>query len=134
ITSSGWPFVFAIPVYVPHLVASITPDSARSCVMQAVVEIVLVIVAATIRVVVVVESSSVVKLSFVITRYLHLRASFGSGYQVVSSAFAMLAACASRAATTLSSISRLMAACFMASASDADAADAEFLLGGILST
>nr|GEV62075.1 retrovirus-related Pol polyprotein from transposon TNT 1-94 [Tanacetum cinerariifolium] len=31
ITSSGWPFVFSIPGYVAHLVASITLDSARSC-------------------------------------------------------------------------------------------------------
>nr|GEV17231.1 guanylate-binding protein 3-like [Tanacetum cinerariifolium] len=34
ITSSGWPFVFAIPGHVAHLVANITLDSARSCVMQ----------------------------------------------------------------------------------------------------
>nr|GEV03182.1 hypothetical protein [Tanacetum cinerariifolium] len=34
ITSSGWPFVYAIPGHVAHLVASITLDSARYCVMQ----------------------------------------------------------------------------------------------------
>nr|GEX89730.1 reverse transcriptase domain-containing protein [Tanacetum cinerariifolium] len=34
ITFSGWPFVSAIPGHVAHLVANITLDSARSCVMH----------------------------------------------------------------------------------------------------
>nr|GEV56866.1 reverse transcriptase domain-containing protein [Tanacetum cinerariifolium] len=53
ITSSGWPFVSAIPGHVAHLVASITLDSARSSV-----------VVGGVTVVVVVEISSVIKLSF----------------------------------------------------------------------
>nr|GEY52755.1 ribonuclease H-like domain-containing protein [Tanacetum cinerariifolium] len=36
LTSSGWPFVYAIPGHVAHLVVSITLDSARSYVMQGV--------------------------------------------------------------------------------------------------
>nr|GEY39184.1 hypothetical protein [Tanacetum cinerariifolium] len=36
ITSSGWPFAFAVHGLMTHLVASITLDSARSCVMQGV--------------------------------------------------------------------------------------------------
>ncbi|GJT15360.1 hypothetical protein Tco_0874066 [Tanacetum coccineum] len=35
IASSGWSFVSAIPGQMTHLVASITLDSARSCVMQS---------------------------------------------------------------------------------------------------
>ncbi|GKF84148.1 hypothetical protein Tco_0249046, partial [Tanacetum coccineum] len=34
VASSGWPFVFAVPGQMTYLVASMTPDSARSCVMQ----------------------------------------------------------------------------------------------------
>ncbi|GKC36429.1 hypothetical protein Tco_1048813 [Tanacetum coccineum] len=34
VASSGWPFVFAVPGQMTHLVASLTLDSARSCVMQ----------------------------------------------------------------------------------------------------
>ncbi|GJU14659.1 putative reverse transcriptase domain-containing protein, partial [Tanacetum coccineum] len=34
VASSGWPFVFAVPSLVAHLVTSLTLDSARSCVMQ----------------------------------------------------------------------------------------------------
>nr|GFC48137.1 reverse transcriptase domain-containing protein [Tanacetum cinerariifolium] len=34
ITSSGWPFVFTVPGYVAYLVATITLNNARSCVMQ----------------------------------------------------------------------------------------------------
>ncbi|GJS25710.1 hypothetical protein Tco_0454342 [Tanacetum coccineum] len=34
ITSSGWPFVSAVPGQMAHLVTSITLDSARSYVMQ----------------------------------------------------------------------------------------------------
>nr|GFA26486.1 hypothetical protein [Tanacetum cinerariifolium] len=34
ITSSSWPFASAIPSQITHLVASITLNSARSCVMQ----------------------------------------------------------------------------------------------------
>nr|GEW74063.1 hypothetical protein [Tanacetum cinerariifolium] len=34
ITSSDWPFVFVVPGLMTHLVASITLDSARSCVVQ----------------------------------------------------------------------------------------------------
>ncbi|GJR04526.1 hypothetical protein Tco_0527510 [Tanacetum coccineum] len=58
--------------------------------------------------------------------FLATRASIGS---VVLSVFAMLAACASRAAKTLSETSFLMAARVMTGASDVDV-----LLGGILST
>nr|GEW41598.1 reverse transcriptase domain-containing protein [Tanacetum cinerariifolium] len=99
ITSSGWPFVFAIPGHVAHLVASITLDSARSCVMQGAfltqgtvssiptvlswggsirpkgllssvmlwLVIIVAVIGGGVTVVDVVESSSVVKLSFVIT-------------------------------------------------------------------
>nr|GEY62532.1 zinc finger, CCHC-type [Tanacetum cinerariifolium] len=35
IASSGWPFVFAVSFQMTHLVASLTLDSARSCVMQS---------------------------------------------------------------------------------------------------
>ncbi|GJU43978.1 hypothetical protein Tco_1201244 [Tanacetum coccineum] len=35
ITSSGWPFVSAVLGQMAHLVASITLNSARSCVMQS---------------------------------------------------------------------------------------------------
>ncbi|GJX10008.1 hypothetical protein Tco_0199867 [Tanacetum coccineum] len=34
VASSGWPFVFAVPGQMTHLVASLTLDSVRSCVMQ----------------------------------------------------------------------------------------------------
>ncbi|GKD73652.1 hypothetical protein Tco_1331934, partial [Tanacetum coccineum] len=34
IASSGWSFISAVPSQMTHLVASITLDSARSCVMQ----------------------------------------------------------------------------------------------------
>ncbi|GJS64127.1 hypothetical protein Tco_0678691 [Tanacetum coccineum] len=34
VASSGWPFVFAVPGQMTHLVASLTLNSARSCVMQ----------------------------------------------------------------------------------------------------
>ncbi|GJW20823.1 hypothetical protein Tco_0031445 [Tanacetum coccineum] len=34
VASSGWPFVSAVPGQMTHLVASLTLDSARSCVMQ----------------------------------------------------------------------------------------------------
>ncbi|GKD38230.1 hypothetical protein Tco_1258437, partial [Tanacetum coccineum] len=34
VASSGWPFVLAVPSLMTHLVASLTLDSARSCVMQ----------------------------------------------------------------------------------------------------
>ncbi|GJZ90226.1 hypothetical protein Tco_0662153 [Tanacetum coccineum] len=34
VASSGWPFISAIPGQMTHLVASLTLDSARSCVMQ----------------------------------------------------------------------------------------------------
>ncbi|GKE99849.1 hypothetical protein Tco_0023200 [Tanacetum coccineum] len=36
ITSSGWPFVSVVLSQMAHIVASITLDSARSCVMQSV--------------------------------------------------------------------------------------------------
>ncbi|GJZ57606.1 hypothetical protein Tco_0613100 [Tanacetum coccineum] len=100
ITSSGWPFVSAIPSQMAHLITSITLDSARSCVMQGAfltqgtvsnipnilswsgsispkgflssVLLWLVIIVAVVGIgvtiaVVIVESSYVVKLSFVIT-------------------------------------------------------------------
>nr|GEW65833.1 hypothetical protein [Tanacetum cinerariifolium] len=34
IAPNGWSFVFAVPSHITHLVASITLDSARSCMMQ----------------------------------------------------------------------------------------------------
>ncbi|GJW94985.1 hypothetical protein Tco_0174657 [Tanacetum coccineum] len=34
VASSGWPFVYAVPCQMTHLVASLTLNSARSCVMQ----------------------------------------------------------------------------------------------------
>ncbi|GKE28164.1 hypothetical protein Tco_1443548 [Tanacetum coccineum] len=34
VTSSGWPFVSAVPGQMTYLLASLTLDSARSCVMQ----------------------------------------------------------------------------------------------------
>ncbi|GKE50534.1 hypothetical protein Tco_1481792, partial [Tanacetum coccineum] len=34
VASSGWPFVSVVPGLVTYLVASLTLDSARSCVMQ----------------------------------------------------------------------------------------------------
>ncbi|GJV62170.1 hypothetical protein Tco_1468270 [Tanacetum coccineum] len=34
LAASGWPFVSAVPGQMTHLVASLTLDSARSCVMQ----------------------------------------------------------------------------------------------------
>ncbi|GJW48774.1 hypothetical protein Tco_0080420 [Tanacetum coccineum] len=34
VASSGWPFVYTIPGQMTHLVARLTLDSARSCVMQ----------------------------------------------------------------------------------------------------
>ncbi|GJW12620.1 hypothetical protein Tco_1578447 [Tanacetum coccineum] len=34
VASSGWPFVSVVPGQMTHLVASLTLDSARSCVMQ----------------------------------------------------------------------------------------------------
>ncbi|GJZ80971.1 hypothetical protein Tco_0645965 [Tanacetum coccineum] len=56
ITSSGWPFVLAVLSQMAYLVANIALNSTRSS-----------IVGVGVTVVVVVESSSVVKLSFVIT-------------------------------------------------------------------
>ncbi|GJW21119.1 hypothetical protein Tco_0031741 [Tanacetum coccineum] len=70
ITSSGWPFVSAVLGQMAHLVASITLDSARSYVMQSAFltqGTVSTVVGVSVTVVVIVESSSVVKLSFVIT-------------------------------------------------------------------
>ncbi|GJY75562.1 hypothetical protein Tco_0480678, partial [Tanacetum coccineum] len=99
ITSSGWPFVFAVYGQMAHFVASITLKSARSCVMQSAfltqgtvsnipiifsrsdsirpegflssvllwLVIIVAVVGVDVTVVFVVESSSVVKLSFVIT-------------------------------------------------------------------
>ncbi|GJU56681.1 hypothetical protein Tco_1234447 [Tanacetum coccineum] len=99
ITFSGWPFVFAVLGQMAHLVASITLNSARSCMMQSEfltqweisniptvfswsdsirpegflsyvllwMVIIVTVVGVSVTVVVVIESSSVVKLSFVIT-------------------------------------------------------------------
>nr|GEW81545.1 hypothetical protein [Tanacetum cinerariifolium] len=66
--------------------------------------------------------------------FLATGASLGSGFLLALSAFAIVVAYVSRAVATLSTTSCLMAARVMAGASDADAADVEFLLGGILST
>ncbi|GKG23114.1 hypothetical protein Tco_0388417, partial [Tanacetum coccineum] len=35
VASSGWPFVSAVPGQMTHLVASLTLDNARSCVMPS---------------------------------------------------------------------------------------------------
>nr|GEW74640.1 TraB domain-containing protein-like [Tanacetum cinerariifolium] len=58
IASDGWPFVFVVPGQMTRLVASMTLDSARSCVMQViiiavpiVVAVVLVVIDAIIRLV-----------------------------------------------------------------------------------
>ncbi|GJS82498.1 hypothetical protein Tco_0749039 [Tanacetum coccineum] len=106
IASSGWSFVFAVSSQMTHLVANITPGSARSCMIQsaflthetvsnistilswcgiissssflpfvllllviivAVVGVDVMVVVIIVAVVVIVKSSSVVKLSFVIT-------------------------------------------------------------------
>ncbi|GKF31197.1 hypothetical protein Tco_0100995, partial [Tanacetum coccineum] len=99
ITSSGWPFVSAVLGQMVHFVASITLNSARSCVMQSSfltqgtisnipiifswsdsirpegflssvllwLVIIVAVVGVDVTVVVVVVSSSVVKLSFMIT-------------------------------------------------------------------
>nr|GFA99140.1 hypothetical protein [Tanacetum cinerariifolium] len=91
--------------------------------------IIVAVISVGVTVVVVVESSSIVKLSFVITWYLHRRASLGSEFMFVLSAFAMLAACTSRAAVTLSTTNCLMATRVMVGALHVDV-----LLGGILST
>ncbi|GKC68710.1 hypothetical protein Tco_1101308 [Tanacetum coccineum] len=81
VASNGWPFVSAVPSLVDHLVTSLTLDCARSCVMQGalftkgkvsmvifvtVVVVVVVVVAVIVVVVVVGDSSSIIKLSFVI--------------------------------------------------------------------
>nr|GEZ75100.1 hypothetical protein [Tanacetum cinerariifolium] len=73
IASDGWPFVFVVPGQMIHLVASMTLDSARSCVMQGVflkqgkASIVLVVIDVIIGVIVVVGGFSyIIKLSFVI--------------------------------------------------------------------
>ncbi|GJW04166.1 hypothetical protein Tco_1563022 [Tanacetum coccineum] len=70
ITSSGWPFVSAVLGQMAHLVTSITLNSPRSCFMSSVLlwlVIIVAVVGVDVTVVVVIESSSVVKLSFVIT-------------------------------------------------------------------
>ncbi|GKG07047.1 hypothetical protein Tco_0330016, partial [Tanacetum coccineum] len=97
ITSSGWPFIFAVLGQMAHLVASITLDSARSCVIQSafltqgtvsnisivfswsdskrpegflssvLLWLVIIVEVVGVGVTVVVESSSIVKHSFVIT-------------------------------------------------------------------
>ncbi|GJR82589.1 hypothetical protein Tco_0153374 [Tanacetum coccineum] len=100
IASSGWPFVFAVLGQMAHLVASITLNSARSCVMQGafltqgtvsnipiifswsgsispegflssvllwLVIIITVVGVGVMVIVVIIESYSVIKLSFVIT-------------------------------------------------------------------
>ncbi|GKD24492.1 hypothetical protein Tco_1230706 [Tanacetum coccineum] len=74
---AGWPFVSIVLSQMAHLVANITLNSTRSCVMQSafltqgmvstVVGVGVTVVVVIIVAVVVVESYSVVKLSFVIT-------------------------------------------------------------------
>ncbi|GJX23227.1 hypothetical protein Tco_0227672 [Tanacetum coccineum] len=82
VASSGWPLVSAVPGLMTHLVASLTLDSARSCVIQGAfltqgkaskllgVDLVAVVVV-VVLVVVVVGGSSIIKLSFVIIGSLH---------------------------------------------------------------
>ncbi|GKE74437.1 hypothetical protein Tco_1536478, partial [Tanacetum coccineum] len=62
VSSSGWPFIFAVPGQMTHLVTSLTLDSA-SVAVAIVVTVVLVVVVG--------EDSSIIKLSFVIIGSLH---------------------------------------------------------------
>ncbi|GJS80679.1 hypothetical protein Tco_0730560 [Tanacetum coccineum] len=91
VASSGWPFVSTVPGQMTHLVASLTLDSARSCVMQgaflpqgmassflpSILLLVVIIVAVAIVVIMVIlvvvvgEGSSIIKLSFVSIGSLH---------------------------------------------------------------
>ncbi|GKB62809.1 hypothetical protein Tco_0918995, partial [Tanacetum coccineum] len=81
VASSGWPFVFAVPGQMTHLVASLTLDSASispdsflpSILLLLVIIVAVAIVVTVILVVVVVgEGSSIIKLSFVIIGSLHI--------------------------------------------------------------
>ncbi|GJT82919.1 hypothetical protein Tco_1057261 [Tanacetum coccineum] len=96
VASSGWPFVSAVPGQMTHLVASMTLDSARSCVMQVASytnEVVVAIVVTVILVVVVGGEGSFHSVPV---------------FLLVLSAFAMVAACASRAASNTTSNYRLI--------------------------
>ncbi|GJR56203.1 hypothetical protein Tco_1406724 [Tanacetum coccineum] len=64
VASSGWPFVSVVPGQMTYLVASLTLDSARSCVMQGGIFL---------QVVVVGEGSSIIKISFVIIDFLQIK-------------------------------------------------------------
>ncbi|GKC22620.1 hypothetical protein Tco_1024770, partial [Tanacetum coccineum] len=146
VASRGWSFASAVPGQMTHLVASLTLDSANSCVMQGasctqrkvsmvlfvlpsilllavivvtvviIVVILVVVVVAIVGVVVVVVAigngvPSIIKLSFVIVGSFSCCRNF-SLFRVPISiiSISMLAACASKAATTLSATSCRMAA------------------------
>ncbi|GKE76180.1 hypothetical protein Tco_1542300, partial [Tanacetum coccineum] len=116
--SSGWPFVFAVPGQMTHLVASdnINPEGFLSSTLLLVVIIVAVVITVILVVVIVGEGNPPMKTSMsfsefgtivghktanswnlLIPRY---RASLGP--VLVLSVFAIVATCASRAAETLS--------------------------------
>ncbi|GJY91817.1 hypothetical protein Tco_0507599 [Tanacetum coccineum] len=188
VTSSGWPFVLAVPGLMTHLVASLTLDSVRSYAMQGTsftqgkvssipivfswsgnislngflpsILLLVMIIVAVVLVVLLVKASSIPigwanefhqdKASSV--RVPVENFTLQSSVQLLQrntdlvclnqrirptapsvplklKVFSMLAACASKAAATLSATSFLMAARVMASAADVDV-----LLGAILLT
>nr|GEW75790.1 hypothetical protein [Tanacetum cinerariifolium] len=107
VASRGWSFAFAVPGLLTHLVTSLTPDSANSCVIQvvvvAIVGVVLVVVGSSV--------SSINKLSLVIVGpFLAIGVLFVLVFLLVLLVFSMLAACASRVAAMLSATSCRMAA------------------------
>ncbi|GJT98614.1 hypothetical protein Tco_1094132 [Tanacetum coccineum] len=116
VASSGWPFASTVPGQMTHLVASLTPDSASwggitspegflpSTLLLLVIIVAVVMV---VLVVVVVEGwvNDLVGFHFAV-----IGVPLCSVFLLVLSAFVMVAACASRAAATLSATSFLMAA------------------------
>ncbi|GKF89205.1 hypothetical protein Tco_0263168, partial [Tanacetum coccineum] len=119
VASSGWPFVLVVPGLMTHLIkvssipivfswgGSRSPGGFLPSIMLLVVIIVavIIVVVTVVLVVVIGEDSSIIKLSFVI-----IGVSFCPMFLLVLSVFTMVAACASRAAATLSATSFLMAA------------------------
>nr|GEV99296.1 hypothetical protein [Tanacetum cinerariifolium] len=129
---SSIPFVFSIP-FVLSRGGSISPDSFLSFILLLVVMVVaiirVVIVVTIIGIVVaVVGAPSIIKLTFVITVTVPSML-WGNPSMKTSIIFSMLAACASRAAATLSATSCRIAAWVIAGAINVDV-----LLGAILST
>ncbi|GJZ07906.1 hypothetical protein Tco_0542189 [Tanacetum coccineum] len=103
VVSSGWFFVSAVPGQMTYLVASLTPDNAS--ILLLVVIIVTVVIVAVILVVVVVGGVSfIIKLSFVI-----IGVPVGPMFLLGLLVPIIVAACASKAAETLSATSFLMA-------------------------